>query len=226
MSRPGLGITKLLDGIMKYRMKHQRNMLEQFQRVRDNPAPTAVFVTCVDSRVLPTRFTETNVGDMFIVRNAGNIVPHSSLVSSQAAATEPAVLELACVMNGVKHVVICGHSDCKAINLLYDLHTDAEQQQAASFSPLRHWVSVHGRRTMHEFAKVGLVFGGLVLSPVCICFQLEAAQFRRPLLLNKLNKVSKFPAYVDVDEKFSITDKLSMVNTLLQVHLHLRHERE
>jgi len=199
MSRPGLGITKLLDGIMKYRMKHQRNMLEQFQRVRDNPAPTAVFITCVDSRVLPTRFTETNVGDMFIVRNAGNIVPHSSLVSSQAAATEPAVLELACVMNGVKHVVICGHSDCKAINLLYDLHTDAEQQQAASFSPLRHWVSVHGRRTMHEFAK------------------LEAAQFRRPLLLNKLNKTSKFPAYVDVDEKFTITDKLSMVNTLLQM---------
>jgi len=199
MTRPGLGITKLLDGIMKYRMKEQRNMVEQFKRVRDNPVPTAVFVTCVDSRMLPTRFTQTNVGDMFIVRNAGNMVPHSSLVSSKAAATEPAVLELACVMNSVKHVVICGHSDCKAVNLLYDLHTDPEQHQPASFSPLRHWVSVHGRRTMHEFAK------------------LEAAQFRRPLLLDKLNKVSKFPAYVDVDEKFSVTDKLSMVNTLLQM---------
>ena len=43
------------------------------------------------------------------------------------------------------------------------------------------------------------------------------AHFRKPLLLNKLNKNTKFPAYVDVDEKFSITDKLSMVNTLLQM---------
>jgi len=185
---------------MKYRMREQRNMVEQFKKVRDNPVPTAVFVTCVDSRMLPTRFTQTNVGDMFIVRNAGNMVPHSSLVSSQSTATEPAVLELACVMNSVKHVVICGHSDCKAVNLLYDIHTDPQQELATpSFSPLRHWVTVHGRRTMQEFAK------------------LEAAQFRRPLLLNKLNKNAKFPAFVDVDEKFSVTDKLSMVNTLLQM---------
>lgn len=195
-----VGINKVLHGIMKYRMNEQRNMVEQFKKVRDNPVPTAVFVTCVDSRMLPTRFTQTNVGDMFIVRNAGNLVPHSSLVSVNSTATEPAVLELACVMNQVKHVVICGHSDCKAVNLLYDIHTDPTYQSSApSFSPLRNWVTVHGKRTMEEFAK------------------LEQAQFRRPLMLNKLNKNSKFPAYVDVDEKFSVTDKLSMVNTLMQM---------
>jgi len=181
-------------------MKEQRNMVEQFKKVRDNPIPTAVFVTCVDSRMLPTRFTQTNVGDMFIIRNAGNMVPHSSLVSQNSTATEPAVLELACVMNQVKHVVICGHSDCKAVNLLYDIHTDPTyQSKAPSFSPLRNWVTVHGNRTMEEFGK------------------LEQAQFRRPLLLNKLNKNAKFPAFVDVDEKFSVTDKLSMVNTLMQM---------
>jgi carbonic anhydrase len=138
-----VGINKVLHGIMKYRMNEQRNMVEQFKKVRDNPVPTAVFVTCVDSRMLPTRFTQTNVGDMFIVRNAGNLVPHrlssssniyfrlscfSSLVSVNSTATEPAVLELACVMNQVKHVVICGHSDCKAVNLLYDIHTDPTYQ--------------------------------------------------------------------------------------------------
>lgn len=47
------------------------------------------------------RFTQTQVGDMFIVRNAGNMVPHSSKVSPSAVATEPAVLELACVINTV-----------------------------------------------------------------------------------------------------------------------------
>jgi len=198
-----LGISKVLHGIMKYRMNEQRNMVEQFRRVRDNPVPTAVFVTCVDSRMLPTRFTQTNVGDMFIVRNAGNFVPHSSLVSADSPATEPAVLELACVVNQVKHVVICGHSDCKAVNLLYDLHTDPAESAATeqqTFSPLQNWVTAHGNRTMEEFAK------------------LEATHFRKPLLLNKLNKKgAKFPAYVDVDEKFSVTDKLSMVNTLMQM---------
>ena len=68
-----------------------------------------------------------------------------------------------------------------------------------TFSPLRAWVTSHGNRSIGEF------------------FRLEAAQFRRPLLLNKLNKNAKFPAYVDVDEKFSVTDKLSMINTLLQM---------
>ena len=74
--RGTLGISKILHGIMKYRTDKQRNMLQQFQRVRDNPTPTAVFVTCVDSRMLPSRFTLTEVGDMFIIRNAGNMVPH------------------------------------------------------------------------------------------------------------------------------------------------------
>ena len=68
-----------------------------------------------------------------------------------------------------------------------------------TFSPLRAWVTSHGNRSIGEF------------------FRLEAAEFRRPLLLNKLNKNAKFPAYVDVDEKFSVTDKLSMINTLLQM---------
>ena len=74
--RGTLGISKILHGIMKYRTDKRRNMLQQFQRVRDNPTPTAVFVTCVDSRMLPSRFTMTEVGDMFIIRNAGNMVPH------------------------------------------------------------------------------------------------------------------------------------------------------
>ena len=74
--RMSKGVRSLLHGIMRYRTDWQQNMLAEFRRVRDNPDPTAVFVTCVDSRMLPTRFTQTNVGDMFIIRNAGNMVPH------------------------------------------------------------------------------------------------------------------------------------------------------
>lgn len=45
-------------------------------------------------------------------------------MSVNSVATEPAVFELACVLNKIKHIVICGHSDCKAVNMLYDIHTD------------------------------------------------------------------------------------------------------
>ena len=79
----------------------------------------------------------------------------SSKVSANSVATEPAVFELACVLNNVKHVVICGHSDCKAVNLLYDLHTDPEASvRGDTFSPLKEWVANHGRRSVKEFFQL------------------------------------------------------------------------
>ena len=68
----------------------------------------------MDSRLLPTSFTSAEPGEMFVVRNPGNIVPHNQLygVNQQDALGERAALELA-VSNGVQHVAVCGHSDCK-----------------------------------------------------------------------------------------------------------------
>lgn len=105
--------------------------------------PKAVFFTCMDSRMIPTRFTETNVGDMFVgttisydiiayglikftfsVRNPGNIVPHSQHFVDEFTMCESAALELGCVVNDIRHVIVCGHSDCKAINLLYALRDE------------------------------------------------------------------------------------------------------
>ena len=70
-----------------------------------------------------------------------NLFP-SSMVSKDRVATEPAVFELACVINNIKHIVICGHSDCKAVNMLYDIHTDHADVEPTTFSPLRAWVRV------------------------------------------------------------------------------------
>ena len=50
---------------------------------------------------------------MLIVRNAGNLVPHSRLYGIDSTTTEPAALELGVIVNNVKHIVVCGHSDCK-----------------------------------------------------------------------------------------------------------------
>ena len=72
----------------------------------------------MDSRLCPTSFTQADPGDMFIVRNPGNMMPHSQLFgeSYQSALSERAALELA-VSSGVEHVAVCGHSNCKVIYL-------------------------------------------------------------------------------------------------------------
>ncbi|MCL4149277.1 UNVERIFIED_CONTAM: hypothetical protein GTU68_065808 [Idotea baltica] len=119
----------------------------------------------MDSRMIPTRFTQTNVGDMFIVRNAGNLVPHSTLCGHEEITTEPAALELGCVINGIKHVIVCGHSDCKAMNMLHLLkNSDHSSHEMSKLSPLKAWLIRHGHTSIAKFA------------------QLEASNFQSPLV--------------------------------------------
>ena len=66
----------------------------------------------MDARLLPASFTSADPGDMFVIRNAGNIFPHSKLFGQDQLGAEKAALEVA-ISNGVSHIAICGHSDCK-----------------------------------------------------------------------------------------------------------------
>lgn len=63
---------------------------------------------------------------IFLVRNAGNLIPHAQHFQDEYFSCEPAALELGCVVNDIRHIIVCGHSDCKAMNLLYTLR-DAEK---------------------------------------------------------------------------------------------------
>lgn len=55
------------------------------------------------------------------MRNAGNVIPNSQYFKNELCSCEPAALELGCIEYDIKEVVVCGHSDCKAMNLLYQL---------------------------------------------------------------------------------------------------------
>ena len=76
--------------------------------------PRMLLITCMDSRLCPTSFTQADPGDMFIVRNPGNLMPHNQLFGENhhSVLSERAALELA-ISSGVEHVAVCGHSDCK-----------------------------------------------------------------------------------------------------------------
>ena len=112
---------KIFRGVLKYRHKYKEDMVSWFHRNNENPQPKAIFLSCVDSRMLPTRFTQTNPGDMYIARNVGNIMPHAKHFDPSNPFPEPGFLELGVEVVGISHVVICGHSDCKAMGVLQSL---------------------------------------------------------------------------------------------------------
>jgi carbonic anhydrase len=88
---------------------------EQLQHLAIGQNPQAIFITCSDSRVMPSRITAARPGELFELRTAGNIVPpHRPGRPSGEAAT----LEYAVEVLGVADVVVCGHSHCGAVGAL------------------------------------------------------------------------------------------------------------
>lgn len=76
--------------------------------------PHTLMITCADSRIEIETVTNSSPGQMFVMRNIGNIVP----VYGEALGGVSAVVEYAVAMLKVSHIVICGHSDCGAMNAL------------------------------------------------------------------------------------------------------------
>ena len=103
----------VLDGIADYHRKHAPMMLPHMAELADGQNPDSLFVTCADSRVVPNIITGTGPGDLFTVRNVGNVIPPNREDSSMEAALAFGIEEL-----GVSSVVVCGHSGCGAMKAL------------------------------------------------------------------------------------------------------------
>lgn len=99
-------------GVIRFQNEVYPEKKELFEKLSKGQAPEALFITCSDSRVEPTMITQTNPGELFICRNAGNIVPpHMNHTGGMTASVEYAVAALK-----VPHIVVCGHTECGAMN--------------------------------------------------------------------------------------------------------------
>jgi len=111
---------KIIAGVERFR-RHEypahRDLFEHLARKQQKPI--ALFITCADSRVHPNLITQTDPGDLFLIRNAGNIIPpHGSPVGGEAATVEYSLEVL-----GIRHIIVCGHSQCGAMKaMLEDPH--------------------------------------------------------------------------------------------------------
>lgn len=113
---------KLVQGIHQFRKEIFSSQQQLFQRLVNGQQPLALFITCSDSRIDPSLLTQTQPGELFIMRNAGNIVPPYGAVPGGEAAT----IEYAVSVLKVEDVIICGHSHCGAMGGLLDPQSIAE----------------------------------------------------------------------------------------------------
>lgn len=114
-----------------------RRSPETGRRLADGQSPTAMFITCADSRIVTATITGAQPGTLFELRTAGNVIPahHPESTSSEIATIEFAVVQL-----GITEIVVCGHSHCGAVRALHD------DRLALDHLPnMRRWLASHAR---------------------------------------------------------------------------------
>ncbi|MFJ9248876.1 bifunctional SulP family inorganic anion transporter/carbonic anhydrase [Streptomyces sp. NPDC101776] len=120
---------------------------------REGQQPSQLFLTCADSRLVTSMITSSGPGDLFVVRNVGNLVPppgEESGDDSVAAAIEYAVDVLR-----VRSITVCGHSGCGAMQaLLNSAPESAGSEPGGVQTPLKRWLR-HGRPSLERMADDG-----------------------------------------------------------------------
>ena len=102
---------RLLEGHKRFHDKVFPAKRDQFHLLAESQSPEYLFITCSDSRIVPDLILQTGPGDLFITRNAGNVVPVAGADVDGCTAT----IEYAVDVLKVKYAILCGHSDCGAL---------------------------------------------------------------------------------------------------------------
>ncbi|MDX1809266.1 MAG: carbonic anhydrase [Sulfurospirillaceae bacterium] len=113
-----MGISELMQGTEDFKKQSFKKHKERYiDLVKKGQSPKALFIGCCDSRVVPSLITNSNPGDLFVVRNIGNFIPpFKPDVDFHGTA---AAIEYAVSMLGVTDIIVCGHSHCGAIEGVY-----------------------------------------------------------------------------------------------------------
>ena len=109
---------QLVEGLRRFRREAFPRFREHYQRlVAEGQNPSTLFVGCADSRVVPDLLTSSLPGELFVIRNVGNLVPPFEPDAGFHGTS--AGIEFATLILGVKDIIVCGHSHCGAIRALF-----------------------------------------------------------------------------------------------------------
>lgn len=144
-----LGMQQVIHGVHRFQTRVFPRERKRYERLSHGQCPEVLFITCSDSRIDTYHITQMHPGELFVLRNAGNIVPVSGTTASGG---EEASIEFAVNGLGVKDIIVCGHSHCGAMRGL--LHP----QSLADLPAVAAWLSHAAeatRKAVHE--KHGLL---------------------------------------------------------------------
>lgn len=149
----------LLAGVREYHGRTARLVRPIMAELAFRQTPEHLFITCVDSRVVPNIITASGPGDLFISRNVGNLVPrHGSRTPDDSVA---AAVEYATGVLDVRTITVCGHSNCGAMAALLAGGTEVEHLPGLS-----RWLK-HGNHSLARFLDSETAEGASPLSRLC-----------------------------------------------------------
>ncbi|MGW3339694.1 SulP family inorganic anion transporter [Streptomyces sp. NPDC001009] len=143
-TRPRTDTHELARGISSFQRNTAPLVREELARLaKEGQRPSQLFLTCADSRLVTSMITASGPGDLFVVRNVGNLVPPPAQEHSDDSVA--AAIEYAVDVLGVRSITVCGHSGCGAMQALLTA------EPGAATTPLRRWLR-HGEPSLDRMA--------------------------------------------------------------------------
>ncbi|MFF3089041.1 SulP family inorganic anion transporter [Streptomyces nojiriensis] len=139
------GAGQLANGISAFQRDTAPHVRDELARLaREGQRPSQLFLTCADSRLVTSMITASGPGDLFTVRNVGNLVPLPGAESTDDSVA--AAIEYAVDVLQVDSITVCGHSGCGAMQALLS------STPGAPMTPLRRWLK-HGLPSLERMAS-------------------------------------------------------------------------
>lgn len=173
---------KLIQGIVDFRNSLTEESRNLFAKLAIGQKADALFIACSDSRVDPSLFASTNPGDLFVLRNIGNLIPPASSTPHDASAL--AAIEFAIYSLNVSDIIVCGHSECGAIQALIQGLDNMTQPH------LKSWLQ-YGKESLNGAQD------GFIINPALS----KENQISQINVLQQMRHISSYPFVNELIEK-------------------------
>ncbi|MDQ0379891.1 bifunctional SulP family inorganic anion transporter/carbonic anhydrase [Amycolatopsis thermophila] len=193
-------------GMLEFERRTSELVRPILGRLADTQHPETLFITCGDARIVPNLITSSGPGDLFTVRNIGNLVPDHVTCADGADASIGAAVEYAVGVLKVREIVVCGHSSCGAMKALL---TGAPDGAPALRSWLRHAEPSVERARTHPPIRVG------DSPPVS-----EADRLALHNVLQQLDRLREYPAVAAAEARGEV-DLVGMYFEVGAARVHL-----
>jgi carbonic anhydrase len=170
---------KLLQGIVEFRNGLTEERRTLFAQLALGQKPDVLFIGCSDSRVVPNLFASTDPGDLFVLRNIGNLIPPCSCADQESSI--PAAIEFSLFSLNVSDIIVCGHSECGAMQAL------AQGIENLSCPHLKNWLK-YGEASLRKVRE------GMRIDP-------SLSEHNQISQVNVLEQMQRILDYPDVRER-------------------------